>query len=469
MATPFPNHPQLRGNFAPINFEAQMQDLVVDGSIPDGLSGSLYRNGPNPKYAPTGPYHWFGGDGMVHAFHFNDGRVDYLNRWVDTPKHIAELAEGHSITRARKPDPETGKLVSNHENGLANTHILWHGDQLLALDEGSHPFELEPMTLASKGYIENGRDLSGAMTAHPKIDPMTGELHGFGYMTGYAGSPTMTYHVLDTAGAVIRSDEFEAPYPAMVHDFVITTDYVIFPIFPLTFDMARAAKIGSPYAFDTTKGTHIGVLKRGAPVADIKWIEGPLCFVFHYQNAWNQGEQITVDTIEFAVAPNFPSVDGTLPTHAEAQGKLVRWHINMKNGEVRQEPVLDVASEFPRFDERFTGARYSHGYIAAASKRQRGDGGLFHEITHIDMDSGMAKTWDAGVGNGVSEPVFVPESPSSAEGDGWLLATVYKESTKNSDLVILNALAVDDGPVATVRLDHRIPFGFHGSWRANKT
>jgi carotenoid cleavage dioxygenase len=84
------------------------------------------------------------------------------------------------------------------------------------------------------------------------------------------------------------------------------------------------------------------------------------------------------------------------------------------------------------------------------------------------MDSGMAKTWDAGVGNGVSEPVFVPESPSSAEGDGWLLATVYKESTKNSDLVILNALAVDDGPVATVQLDHRIPFGFHGSWRANK-
>ena len=79
--------------------------------------------------------------------------------WVDTPKHIAELSEGHSITRARKPDPETGKLVSNHENGLANTHILWHGDQLLALDEGSHPFELEPMTLASKGVYRKRQRL----------------------------------------------------------------------------------------------------------------------------------------------------------------------------------------------------------------------------------------------------------------------------------------------------------------------
>ncbi len=467
MATPFPNHPQLRGNYAPINFEAQIQDLVVAGVVPEGLSGSLYRNGPNPKYAPTGPYHWFGGDGMVHAFHFNAGRVDYLNRWIQTPKHLAELAEGRSITRARKPDAETGKLVADNENGLANTHILWHGDQLLALDEGSKPFELTPMTLASKGYTETGRQLSGAMTAHPKIDPLTGELHGFGYMTGYAGSPTMTYHVLDKAGALIRSDEFEAPYPAMVHDFVITQDYVLFPIFPLTFDLARAAKIGSPFAFDAAQGTHIGVLKRGAPVADIRWIEGPLCFVFHYLNAWNDGEHITVDTIEFAVAPNFPLVDGTLPSYADAQGKLVRWHINLKNGDVRQEPVLDVASEFPRMDERYTGHRYRHGYIAAASTRQRGDGGLFHEITHVNLESGATKTRDAGVGNGVSEPVFVPESEGSAEGVGWLLATVYQQATKNSDLVVLNAAAVDDGPVATIQLDHRIPFGFHGNWRGN--
>lgn len=467
MAAPFPNHPQLRGNFAPINFEAQIQDLVVEGVVPKKLSGSLYRNGPNPKYAPTGPYHWFGGDGMVHAFHFNAGRVDYLNRWIQTPKHISELLEGHSVSRVRKLDGETRKLASDNENGLANTHIVWHGDQLLALDEGSKPFELEPMSLESKGYTESGRRLSGAMTAHPKIDPESGELHGFGYMTGYAGSPTMTYHVVDKAGAVIRSDEFEAPYPAMVHDFVITRDYVLFPIFPLTFDMARAPKIGSPFAFDAAKGTHIGVLKRGAPVSEIRWIEGPLCFVFHYQNAWNENDQITVDTIEFAVAPNFPLVDGSLPSYADAQGKLVRWHINLKNGEVRREPVLDVASEFPRMDERYTGHRYRHGYIAAASTRQRGDKGLFHEITHIDLDSGKTRTWDAGVGNGVSEPVFVPESERAAEGVGWLLATVYKNDTKNSELVVLNAAAVNDGPVATVQLDHRIPFGFHGSWRNN--
>lgn len=469
MATPFPNHPQLRGNFAPINFEAQAHDLVVDGKLPDGLSGSLYRNGPNPKYAPNGPYHWFGGDGMLHAFHFNDGKVDYLNKWIRTPKHAAELAAGHALARQRLPDEKTGQVMADNRNGLANTHVIWHGEQLLALDEGSHPFAVDSQTLASQGYTSTHEALTGAMTAHPKIDPATGELHGFGYMTGYAGSPTMTYHVVDKHGKVLRSDKFEAPFPAMVHDFMLTEDYVLFPIFPLTFDMDRAAKVGAPFAFDAAQGTHIGVLKRGSPISQMRWIEGPMCFVFHYMNGWNDGDTILLDTIEFPVAPNFPLADGNRPSHSDAQGVAKRWHIELRTGVITRELILNVAAEFPRLDERFSGNRYRHGYIAAASQRQRGDGGLFHEITHLDLENGEIDTWDAGVGNGVSEPVFVPRAPDAAEGDGWVLATVYTDAAKRSDLVILNARAVNDGPVATITLNHRVPFGFHGSWRQNAT
>ena len=467
MATPFPNHPQLRGNYAPLSFEAQAHDLVVEGTLPTELSGSLYRNGPNPKYAPRGPYHWFGGDGMLHAFHFQDGRVDYLNKWIATPKHQAELAAGHSLSRQRQPDADTGKVMADHQNGLANTHVIWHGEQLLALDEGSHPFAVDPITLDSHGYTQNHETLSGAMTAHPKIDPATGELHGFGYMTGHAGSRTMSYHVVDPTGKVTRSDQFEAPYCAMVHDFMVTEDYVLFPLFPLTFDMQRAVKIGAPFAFDQAQSTHIGVFKRGAPISELRWIEGPSCFVFHYLNGWNDGEQITMDTIEFPVAPNFPLADGSLPAYEDAQGVAKRWHINLHTGEIRRELILEVASEFPRLDERYSGCRYRHGYIAAASQRQRGDGGLFHEITHMDLDNGQVSTWDAGFGNGVSEPVFVPRHAAASEGEGWLLATVYQAAEHLSELVVLNAQAVQDGPVACVKLNHRIPFGFHGSWRQN--
>lgn len=466
MANPLPNHPQLRGNYAPINFEATCQDLIVEGAIPKGLEGSLYRIGPNPKFVPDQGYHWFFGAGMVHAFHFAGSRVSYVNRWARTPKFEAEQAARGPLPMSFITDPDTGAVVSDRRNGLANTHIVWHGDQLLALEEGSHPFSMAPDTLESLGYGHYAQDLQGAMTAHPKIDPFTGELHGFGYMSGAIGSKTMTYHVVDQQGVVKRSDRFETPYSAMVHDFAVTRDYVLFPLFPLTFDLDRMATLGSPFAFEAEAGAYIGVLERDAPVSGIRWIEAPVCFVFHYLNAWNDGPLITFDAIDFPVAPNFPDVSGNLPGFSEAQGKLTRWHLNVATGQIDRELILDRAAEFPRIDDRFAMDRHRHAFMATASGRQKGDGGLFHEITHRDLDSGQQQSWDVGFGNGVSEPVFVPKPGQGQEGEGWLLATVFETERSTSSVVVLDAMALGEGPVATARLDHRVPFGFHGNWRA---
>ena len=143
MAISLPNHPQLRGNYAPINFEASYNDLVIEGRVPPGLSGSLYRIGPNPKFV-TGAYHWFFGTGMVHAFHVENGRVDYINRWVRTPKFEHETELGHGLNLEMSINPETGQVESPRRNGVANTHIVTHGEHLLALEEGSHPFSIEP-------------------------------------------------------------------------------------------------------------------------------------------------------------------------------------------------------------------------------------------------------------------------------------------------------------------------------------
>jgi carotenoid cleavage dioxygenase len=254
----------------------------------------------------------------------------------------------------------------------------------------------------------------------------------------------------------------------MVHDFAVTRDYVLFPLFPLTFDLKRMEKLGSPFAFEPQAGAMIGVLKRGDPTSEIQWIEAPVCFVFHYLNAWNEGEQITFDAIDFSVAPNFPDTDGNLPGFTEAQGTLTRWQLDLATGAVERTPLLDLACEFPRIDDRCAMQRHTQAFLATASGRQRGDGGLFHEVTHLNLESGAIQVWDAGLGNGVSEPVFVPRRASADEGDGWLLATVYEATSQASSLVVLDATAVSQGPIATARLDHRIPFGFHGSWRANQ-
>ena len=195
---------------------------------------------------------------MIHAFHFENGKISYRNRWVQTSKWKQERTAGRALVNSLNPMEPDPIFNFEGEDGTANTNIIFHANKLLALEEGHPPFELDPMTLESKGSWDYQGKLHSAMTAHPKIDPETGELHGFGYMTDHFGSKTMTYHVIDRNGQMLRSDVFEAPYAAMVHDFMSTRDYVIFPLFPLTCDLDRVAKFGFPFAFDRSAGAYIG-------------------------------------------------------------------------------------------------------------------------------------------------------------------------------------------------------------------
>src|SRR5271165_7546814 len=88
------NNPFLRGNYAPWREEGDAFDLEVEGEVPRELNGVLYRIGPNPAFAPLGRYHWFDGDGMVHAIKLENGRASYRNRYVRTPGLLAEMKAG---------------------------------------------------------------------------------------------------------------------------------------------------------------------------------------------------------------------------------------------------------------------------------------------------------------------------------------------------------------------------------------
>ena len=49
------------------------------------------------------------------------------------------------------------------------------------------------------------------MTAHPKMDPKTGEMLFFGYMVGGMFSPGMSYQTVDASGALTRSGTLRGP------------------------------------------------------------------------------------------------------------------------------------------------------------------------------------------------------------------------------------------------------------------
>lgn len=467
MAQPFPNHPNLRGGFAPLQMECDVNDLVIEGEIPRALNGSFYRNGPNPQYAPRGHYHWFGGDGMVHAFHVEDGRVAYRNRWVRTIKWQKEREAGRSLFSAFNPLDNDDSVAGLETDGVANTNIIWHGGKLLALEEGHAPFELDPHTLESIGPHIYGGKLKGPMTAHPKIDPENGEMLFFGYNANGTISEHMTFSVVDRDGKLLRSESFEAPYASMVHDFVVTRDHVIFPIMPLTGSLERAFKGGPLYAWEPEKGSHIGIMPRNGTVKDLKWFRGEASYVFHPMNAFAGDDgKIVCDVCEYPEAPLFPGVDGQPGDPKKALAKLVRWtfDLNAQTDSFRVEQLDELVCEFPRLDERRAGLSYRFGYFAGDTQPPEKVGG-FNVIAAIDHQTGKLSSYDVGEGCATSEPIFVPRSASCEEGDGFLLAYVFDANRAASHMVVLDAQNVADGPLAKAMLDHRVPYGFHGNWR----
>ncbi len=466
MTTPYPaNEPLLTRAYEPIRFECEYADLAVEGELPSALRGSFYRIGPNPQYPPRGRYNPLQGDGMVHAFHFADGRVGYRNRWVRTVQWSLERAAGRALF-ATSGDPRDAdpSVAGVRGDGVANTHVVWHANRLLALEEGHAPIEIDPVSLDTRGPFSFDGRLPGNMTAHPKIDPDTGELLFFANFPNRAFDATLAFHVADAHGALRRSETLQGPFPALVHDFAITRNYAVFIVCPVTLSLERLRAGRSPIAWEPALGTHVAVVPRhGSP--DARWYRGDACMAWHTLNAFEDGECIHVDVCSQR-APAFPAADGTPIEQHSLRQHLCRWTLRPGANDIDMAQLSALVCEYPRIDERRTGAAYRYGYFAAVGGPGTDDP-FQRAIARFDHATGTMQTHHFGAHSAVSEPVFVPRG--DAEGDGWLLATVYDERRNASHLAIIDAQRISDGPVARARLDHRVPAGFHGTWRQSET
>jgi carotenoid cleavage dioxygenase len=467
MTQAMPDNRFLQGAFAPIETEYDVTELAIEGEVPRDLNGSFYRNGPNQQFPPRGDYHLFAGDGMTHAFHIEDGKVSYRNRWIRTAKFKLEQEHQKSMIDPMNPfNSEKGfeEFVLTDKDGLANTACVWHGGRFLVMEEGHPPFAVDPVTLESLGSYNYGGKLTTAMTAHPKLDPVTGEMVFFAYMASGPFASDVALHKVNSDGVLTESHTIETPYPAMVHDFLVTENHILFPIFPLTGSLERAMQGQNPFAWEPDKGASIGVLPRNGGPADLRWVECDPFFVFHFMNAFDRDGVITVDACQFEHAPLFPTPDGTmLPDNDPA---LTRWTIDLNDpsAKVVHERIGDDHAEFPVTDPRRAMYDYRYGFHTSADSD---DGEMYNVVARIDLQNGSTERYSFGDRRNhfTSEAIFVPRSSDAEEGEGYLLSVATDLDAGKSSLAILDAQNLSAGPLAMAQLEHRIPIGFHGGWR----
>ena len=438
-------HWHLIGNWAPVKEEITEHNLEIKGEVPRDLNGLFVRNGMNPVSGYSD--HWFFGNGMLHGIYLEDGKASYKNRYVKTPYYENDLNVISSF----------GDLSASP----ANTHIVNHAGKLLALEETSLPWELN-RDLETIGVEDYKGKLNTAMTAHPRICPETGEMLFFAY--SMMGEPYLYYHRVSKQGELVQTEAIEIPRPVMMHDWNITRNYVVFMDLPIVSDMDLAVSTGSPFGFKPECGARLGVMPRDGNNSDVRWFDIDPCFVFHSFNSFEEGNKIIlyVSRQQEAMVGGFKDIYGGEKTVA----RLWRWIIDLDNGRVSEEQLDDGACDFPRVNDNRIGLHSEYGYCMQI-KTDVESLTFGENLFKYHLESG--KRTDHHLGSNVAggEPVFAPKPGSTKEDQGWILSLVHDRNTRKSKLVIVDAEAFDQEPVAEVMIPQRVPYGAHGSWIQN--
>ncbi len=287
----------------------------------------------------------------------------------------------------------------------------------------------------------------------------------FGYNATGPLTPGLSFGSVNASGVVTRFERFEAPYASMVHDFIVTENHLLFPVLPITGSMERAMGGRPPYAWEPGKGAFVGIMTRKGSAKDIVWFRAENCYVFHVMNAWEENGRIVADVMQYEEAPLFTHPDGSPTDPKKSSARLCRWTFDLAGNTDRfsQTYLDDLTGEFPRIDGRRTGIKSSHGWYACADGDLALTGGL-SGVVHVDGKGSRLEKYLLPAGDSISEPVFVGRGADATEGDGWLLAVVWRARENRSDLAVFNATDIEAGPVALVQLGHRVPDGFHGNW-----
>ena len=476
----FPDTPEYTGLNTPIGEEYEIGSLAVEGRIPAEVEGTFFRAVPDPAFPPFtedgGAI--LSGDGMVSAVRFAGGRVGLAMRYVQTARHRAEVEAGRALFGKYRNVFTDRPEAKGIDRTVANTTPVWHAGRLLMTKEDGRPYRVDPRTLETLGRYDFGGKLrSETVTAHVRIDPRTKEMFFYGYEADGLASTKVAYCIADQHGNLVREQWFDAPYCALMHDFAITENFALFPVYPTTCEAARVRAGGDHWVHEMQRESWVGVMPRYGDVAQLRWFRGPKgVFCFHMMNAFEDAKgRIQFDQClsNVNVFPFIQRASGLNVPPQEAGSRLARWTLDLKSdSDSVTETVIGPPGDMPVIPTACQGRPYPHAWMLTMNPEMRGPpvlggpvGAMFNTLLRLDFTGKPPQALALPPDQCLNEPVHVPSAKSGH--DGWLVTIVDKQ-TGPSDFEhavwILDAGALAVGPVARIAVPHRLRPQVHGWW-----
>ena len=364
-------------------------------------------------------------------------------------------------------------LLRMRFKNAANTSVVMHGGRLHALWEGGLPHRIDPRTLDTLarddlgGALRNDRSLLERWmtpelpySAHPRLDPATGDLYNFGVVAGR--EPALMLYRQDPRGACVQRERLVLPAMGFMHDFTLTANHRIFFLTPTAFDLPQFL-LGLHPPADTLRSrpgpTQILVLPRRG--TQVRGFHADPCFIFHFTNAFEDGHHLVIDAARMDRFPSADIINRAIqrPAEQSLKPRLTRFILDTHSGRIEQRQLTEYSGELATINPAHWTRPHRYSWSIASPLERRAPFGTGILKVDAETQSSTFRDFDP---NLTGEPIFVPRPDSRAEDDGWLLSMGYDAEHHTGELLVLDA--ADLHTVCRLRMPHHSPLGFHGTW-----
>lgn len=477
LTPPFPEQPApwTRALAYPAREFAPTALTPIAGTLPPGLRGVLYRNGPaRLQRGDRWAGHWFDGDGAVLGVTFDGTSAQAAYRFVRTQAYVDDevmdtwTQGSYGMTMPEMAVTIAPKPIRDRLRHPANTSVLALPDRILALWEQGHPYILDPVTLETRGQ-DNFATLANNQpyAAHYKRDPETGEIFNFGVTYGLRSQ--LNIYRSDRQGRIQHQTKLDLGCLPLIHDCLLAGQYLVFFIAPVRLDIfplfANQACFSDSLRWKPALGTQILVLDRQT-LAIVSRGETDPFYSWHFGNGYVDslgaivGDMVRYD--DFATNRYLQQV-GLLNPNTAAPGTLWEFRLDPQTGQMLESyPLAATCGEFPIVAPEVVGRYARRTYMSAFRPGCDLARDLWSTIACFDRQTGEMVVADLGTRCYAIEPTYAPDLDDRDQG--WIVTVVYDGATDQSEVWVYAADRLEEEPVCRLGLPSVVPMGFHGCW-----